>query len=182
MSNTSSNGKAKTLVKPKPKASNNLTLEEIRRNSMDTLSISSTNSLQNDFDEIRSLIRDSATLYCEAAKLQVENMRQISEVLGLIRSLTALNLQQALDRQKSDNLLLVDRQKADNLLSVGSPRSFERQKTEMETKDSKVFSTLPKTPNRPESRRGMNFSQTQILTPVRSRSVSRLQGMKSYDV
>jgi len=156
MSNTSSNGKAKAMAKPKLSPPP-LTLHDIRKNSsLDTASISSTNSLQNDIDEIRGLIRDSATLYCEASKIQVENMRQISEVLGLIRSLTTAMLQNAIDNQRA--------------------------KTDMDMKDSKVFSTLPKTPNRVDSRRGQAFSQTQILTPVRSRSVSRLQGVKSYDL
>lgn len=132
------NAKAKPLVKPKPV------------DLVDTRSISSTNSFQNELDEIRGLIRDSATLYCEAAKLQVENMRQHTEVLGLIRSLTTLILQQ--------------------------------QQPKMEMKDSKMFSNVPKTPNRSESRRGQTFAQTQIVTPMRSRSVSRLQGVKTYDL
>ena len=131
------NAKAKPLVKPKPV------------DLVDTRSISSTNSFQNELDEIRGLIRDSATLYCEAAKLQVENMRQHTEVLGLIRSLTTLMLQQQ-----------------------------QQQEPKIEMKDSKI----PKTPNRSESRRGQTFAQTQIVMPVRSRSVSRLQGVKTYDL
>jgi hypothetical protein len=54
-------------------------------------------SLQNDFDEIRELLKNTAILFNESAKFHLEQTKQITEIINLIK-LSEIKTNEKLDR------------------------------------------------------------------------------------
>jgi hypothetical protein len=123
----------------------------------------SSHSIKNDFDEIRDLLKNTATLYNESAKLHMEQTRQISDIISTLK-LSVVSTSDKFDKLTSILML----RNGGATLPNPDPQPASRTKTPERVMKSTVT-------NRPGSRKSQVLSNTHTFIPtVRSKSTTRL--------
>jgi len=147
---------------PQPTNKTYLSQAELEKLDMDPRLLQERNaeismSLQNDLDEIRELLKNTAIIYNEAAKLHLEQTRQVSDILS------TLKLAVSTSNDKFDKLT--------SILMLRQGAVMARSKTP------EKYPVIPNNHvalNRPTSRKSL--SQTHSFIPsIRSKSTNRYE-------